>query len=575
MEKEERRTSRVDVAIIGAGWYGLAAARTYLRLRPSTNLIILDSENTVGGVWSRERLYPNLVAQVRHGLFNYSDTPMSRNDNNPKDERVTGQMVHDYLQKYAEDHDLLRRIRFNTFVTNARQFQGGWRLSLQDTNHVMETHKLLVATGVTSIPSFPDLDLSSSLLPVIHSRDFGSKYQELQDPNIKEVVVVGAAKSAYDAAYLLLKMGKKVTWAIRREGGGPLSILPYRVLNTINAIAFASTRLMSHLSPSILNTKGALYKMLQGTSAGRWCVGRFWDLLDLNSSIHAGYGKGDHVALLKPEIDRQSVFWSHSGLGLVTLPDFWPTLHSPNLTVRRDTVQAIKGRTITFGSEDLVDADYMIMCTGWGDHFGIFDAEHKARIGLPAYDDDLKPSPEDEEIDWEAYYEVADKTVDQKLPFLAKPPQLKYTKGSDPSQQKRWNLYQRVVPVSMAAKGDRSLAILGQIHTIQTPLVAEVQSLWAILYLLGEIELPDVDTMAKEVALWNTWTRKRYLNQGQKHTYSLYDFLPYIDTLFRDLKLDSHRKANFVLELLSPYEPSDFNGFVEEYIRNSTMSGRQ
>ncbi|KAI1825274.1 hypothetical protein F4861DRAFT_547779 [Xylaria intraflava] len=554
------------------GWYGLVAARTYLRLRPSTNLIIIDSENSVGGVWSEERLYPNLVAQVRHGLFNYSDTPMPRNGGNPNDERVTGRMIHDYLQKYAEDNDLLRRIRFNTFVTDSKQYQGGWRLSLQGTDDIIETEKLMVATGVTSIPSFPDLDFSSSSLPIIHSRDLGACYKELWNPDIKEVIVVGAAKSAYDAVYLLIKMGKKVTWAIRREGGGPLSILPYRVLNTINAIAFASTRLMSHLSPSILNTKGSIYNFLQKTTPGRWCVGRFWDLIDLNSSIHAGYGKGDHVALLKPEIDRQSVFWSHSGLGLVTLPDFWPTLHSPNLSVRRDTVEVIKGRTIKFGSQDLMDADYMIMCTGWGDHFGIFDAEHKAKIGLPAYGNEATPPPKDQKIDWDAYYEAADKAVDVQLPFLANPPKLKYTKGTDPSQQKRWNLYRRVVPVSMAAKGDRSLAILGQIHTIQTPLVAEVQSLWAILYLLGEIQLPDVDTMAEEVSLWNTWTRKRYLSQGQKHTYSLYDFLPYVDSIFEDLKLDSHRKSNFVSELLSPYEPRDFNGFVDEYIRKNKMS---
>lgn len=225
-----------------------------------------------------------------------------------------------------------------------------------------------------------------------------------------------------------------------------------------------------------------------------------------------------------------SVFWSNAGLGLVTLTDFWPTLHNPNLTIRRDVVNKIKGNTVKFGSEDKINADYLIMCTGWGDHFGIFDEEHKVKIGLPAYGDQVLASPESQGIDWTKYYEAANKTVDEKLPFLATPPKVKYTKGTDPAQQKRWNLYRRVVPVSMAAKGDRSLAILGQIHTIQTPLVSEVQSLWAILYLLGEIELPDVDTMATEVSLWNTWTRKRYLGQGQKHTYSLYDFLSVRDS---------------------------------------------
>ncbi|CAJ2503147.1 Uu.00g105410.m01.CDS01 [Anthostomella pinea] len=555
----------VEVVIIGAGWYGLVAARTYIRLRPSTNLLIVDSDSTVGGVWSKDRLYPNLVAQVRLGLFNYSDTQMQPKDGNPKDPMVTGDMIHNYLHKYAQDHDLLRRIRFNTTVLNAQQHSGGWRLSLVD-SEVIETEKLLVATGVTSIPHTPDLDTTTSSPPIVHSRDLGACYEAITDDSVREVVVVGAAKSAYDAVYLLLKRGKKVSWAIRREGGGPLCVLPFRVLNVLNSIAFASTRLMTHLSPCILNTHGPAYRLLQKTRLGRWCVGKFWDFLDYTSSVHAGYGDGDQVAMLKPEIDRQSVFWAHSGLGVVTLPDFWSVLHSPNLTVHRDVVDSIKGQHVKFGSGKSVQADYMVMCTGWGDHFSFFDAEHKAMLGLPAYDTEpCSPSTPDG-VDWEAYYQIADKVVDEKLPFLASQPKLKYTKALNPHLQKRWNLYRRVIPLSMAEKGDRSIAILGQIHTVQTPLVSEVQSLWAILYLLGEINLPDVNSMAKEVSLWNTWTRKRYLNQGQKHTYSLYDFLPYIDSIFADLKLNSSRKSNPLSEMFSPYHPHDFNGFVDEYL---------
>ncbi|KAI0152904.1 hypothetical protein GGR57DRAFT_161894 [Xylariaceae sp. FL1272] len=560
-------TSQFDVVIIGAGWYGLVAARTYLRLEPSTKLLIIDSDNTVGGVWSKDRLYPNLVAQVRLGLFNYSDTPMMPNNGNPKDPRVTGDMIHDYMQKYAEDHDILRRIRFNTFVTDAKKCAGGWRLSLGGTEEVIGTEKLLVATGVTSIPSWPSLDLSTSTLPVIHSRDLGTHFEAMKSDAIKEVVVVGAAKSAYDAVYLLLSMGKKVTWVIREEGGGPLSILPFRVLGVVHSIAFGSTRLMSHLSPCILNTKGSLYQFFHKSSTGRWCVGRFWDFLDKVSSSNAGFSKGDHVALLKPDIERQSVFWANSGLGVATLPNFWKMLHSPNLTVRRGKIERIKGQTIKLSSTESLKADYMVMCTGWGDHFEMFDSEHKAMIGLPTGGQKPDAPIGDDGIDWDSHYSSANRIVDEQLPFLANHPEVRYPQGLDPSLQKKSNLYRRCVPVSMAAKGDRSLAILGQIHTIQTPLVSEVQSLWAILYLLGEIDLPDANTMAKEVALWNTWTRKRYLTQGQKNPYSLFDFLPYIDGIFEDLKLKSRRKSNFVSELFSPYEARDFNGFVDEYMQ--------
>ena len=231
---------------------------------------------------------------------------MPPNQGNPNDPRVTGEMIHNYLQKYAEDHDLLRRIRFNTFVESAKQYPQGWRLGFRDSSDVVEAEKLLVAPGVTSIVYLPDFEEKDDVsVPVIHSRDLGISFKALGDKSVENVVVVGAAKSAYDAVYLLLNMGKKVTWVIRSGGAGPLAILPFKVVNTLNSIAVASTRLMSHLSPSILNTQGPLYWLFQKTPVGRWCTGRFWDALDYVSGVHAGYSRGDHVSMLMPEIDRQ------------------------------------------------------------------------------------------------------------------------------------------------------------------------------------------------------------------------------------------------------------------------------
>ena len=219
---------------------------------------------------------------------------------------VTGEMIHNYLQKYAEDHDLLRRIQFDTFVESAKQCPRGWHLKFKGSGDGVEAEKLLVAPGVTSIvhlPKFEEDDDAS--IPIIHSRDLGVSFKALSNETVENVVVVGAAKSAYDTVYLLLHMGKKVTWVIRPGGAGPLAILPFKVVNMLNSIAVASTRLMTHLSPSILNTQGLLYWLFQRTPLGRWCTGKFWDSLDYISGAHAGYGMGDHVSMLRPEIDRQ------------------------------------------------------------------------------------------------------------------------------------------------------------------------------------------------------------------------------------------------------------------------------
>ena len=77
----------------------------------------------------------------------------------------------------------------------------------------------------------------------------------------------------------------------------------------------------------------------------------------------------------------------------------------------------------------------------------------------------------------------------------------------------------------MAAEGDRSIYFPGLIHSVYTPLVAELQALWGVAFMLGRLDVPDQAAMEQEVAVWNAWTRKRYLEQGRKHAYAIYDYL--------------------------------------------------
>jgi len=211
---------------------------------------------------------------------------------------------------------------------------------------------------------------------------------------------------------------------------------------------------------------------------------------------------------------------------VVTLPDFWSTIHEGNVRVIRDSVDSVDRDTVFLTSGESFTSDYIVMCTGWGDHFSMFDRETKADLGIPTLAEMDSSDEAAVDVNWEKYDQEADKTVNERLPFLATPPQFASRQTKNVQSPKRWRLYRRAIPLSLAEKGDRSLAIMGQIHTVQTPLVSEIQSFWSILYLLGELDLPDYDTMAREIAEWNAWTRKRYLSQGQKFPYSLYDFLP-------------------------------------------------
>lgn len=41
-----------DLAVIGAGIYGIQAARTYLQLHPDDKVIVFETSDEIGGVWS-------------------------------------------------------------------------------------------------------------------------------------------------------------------------------------------------------------------------------------------------------------------------------------------------------------------------------------------------------------------------------------------------------------------------------------------------------------------------------------------------------------------------------------------
>lgn len=48
-----------DLAIIGAGWFGLVMAKTYLQIHPAGRIIVFDDAKSIGGTWAKERLYPD------------------------------------------------------------------------------------------------------------------------------------------------------------------------------------------------------------------------------------------------------------------------------------------------------------------------------------------------------------------------------------------------------------------------------------------------------------------------------------------------------------------------------------
>lgn len=119
----------------------------------------------------------------------------------------------------------------------------------------LKSPKLIVASGLTSVPNMPSLPGQEKFQnPIVHQKDFG-KSDVLASSASKRVTVLGAAKSAADLVYDCVKAGKAVTWIVRRTGTGPGAFVPSPSRRSALASYSASTlRLVPTLTPSLFNS---------------------------------------------------------------------------------------------------------------------------------------------------------------------------------------------------------------------------------------------------------------------------------------------------------------------------------
>jgi lysine/ornithine N-monooxygenase len=257
----------------------------------------VDNGDTIGGVWSKEKIYPNLFAQIGHGLFEYSFYPMKKVGISA-DRYISGNTIHNYLNNFAKTYDLVRRTRLRTTVTNVEKLdQGGWRLAIAGAPSI-RCEKLIYAVGATSNPVIPSWPTENFRKPILHSSQVGTSLKVLEQA--PRATVVGAAKSSYDTVFLLLKAGSQVDWIIREDGSGPLPIMPPRLLGIFNTVDVMATRAMASFSPAILNTSGLWYKFLQKTTIGRMMTKTFWRNITRVAEWHAGYSNTANAQKLRP-----------------------------------------------------------------------------------------------------------------------------------------------------------------------------------------------------------------------------------------------------------------------------------
>ena len=89
------------VVVLGAGFNGISIAKTYLDVDPSVDILLVDCESSVGGVWSKERIYPGLHYEAPASLLNFSELDLCEEFDMEKWSDVTGYRVNEFLVRIS------------------------------------------------------------------------------------------------------------------------------------------------------------------------------------------------------------------------------------------------------------------------------------------------------------------------------------------------------------------------------------------------------------------------------------------------------------------------------------------
>jgi cation diffusion facilitator CzcD-associated flavoprotein CzcO len=176
------------VIVIGTGFSGLCMG-VKLREAGESSFIMLERASDVGGTW-RDNNYPGCGCDVPSHLYSFSF------ESNPNWSRMYAPQpeIYDYLRGCAKKYDLLKHVRFNTNVVQARfdEARKVWHLSSED-GRQFEADVLVSGMGGLSNPMVPNIPgLEQFEGETFHSATWNHDY-DLTD---KHVAVIGTGASA-------------------------------------------------------------------------------------------------------------------------------------------------------------------------------------------------------------------------------------------------------------------------------------------------------------------------------------------------------------------------------------------
>lgn len=467
------------------------------------SVVLFERAPRLGGVWAAA--YPDVSLQNTWWGYHLSSFPWPFEP----DEHPTGAQILRYLEAFVEARKF--DVRLSHEVVSARETSpgAGWTLVVKSPDNGEQTEEfdyLVVSIGqYTEGKHTLELDGASTFSgTVLTERELG----DLSRFEGKRVVVVGFGKSALDMAVFAAGRAEAVHHVFRT----PRWTLP-RVIFGIHY-----TKLLFNRFGSVMMTGWAHPTAIERFLHRRKSfVGSFWNMLQgLFTKIIKREGRGHGEAgdaRLAKVLPEHALLPDLRSAAALASPNYYRHIGAGTIEPHRAEIVGLSRDGVRLSNGKELAADVVVLSVG------------SRSPRFPFLDEKVRSLLEGEEDGVQLYRHV----VHPQLPT--------------------------------------TLGFAGFNHGFMHVPAAEVGALWLAALWRGELTLPSVEDMERDVEHIRDWKRANIHFEPSRSCAVNTRFQQYIDIMLADLRLSPYRKLpNVFAEIFAPYKPSDYVGVVDEHL---------
>lgn len=341
-------------------------------------------------------------------------------------------------------------------------------------------------------------------------------------------------------------------------------------------------RFLSWFSPCIwgdVDGYGGIRKFLHGTAVGRALVDIFWGTLSRDVMALNKYDSHPKTAKLKPWIEAMFTGTSYSIVNWDS--DIWELIKSELLDVHIGEIDHLSPGKVHLADGTELESDALLAHTGWKHipPMKFLPEGIEKELGLPHAP--AENAPEQDLANQTDLLERADHEILSRFPRLKNQPA--WNKNYIPLTEQKgirskdevtpytpltpFMLYHFIVPPAERFLRARDVAFAGMVSNFSNVITAHLQGLWISAYFSGRLandpaaalgDRQAMDKLRYETILHNRFGKWRYPVDSAKSPNFIFDAVPYLDLLQRDLGLEPHRKSSLWADVWHPFTPKDY-----------------